>query len=438
MIQANSDSFDVTVVGGGVAGMATSIHLARAGLQVICIEAEVDDPDPVGESLDWSAPELLRVLGLPMEHLLSEGIATYKRHVILKLRGGAEQHYVPSDWLAKPPFNVELRTIHVDRVRLDRALREVLLDCGVTLLAEKVIEVERSGKRVSAVITNRGDRIASRWFVDASGSAASLFPRAFQLPLYEFGPKKVAIWDYFKVQEALEGTTLHADGEGPPYMEWIWQIPIHADTLSVGYMTTGEAMKEKRRCGQSLETIYETQLRHYPELEKLLLPAHILNPRTTSFRCRAYGKVTGPNWIVVGESAAMVDPMTSNGVTAALRHGAEAASLIARYRNRKQLPWLPRTMYARRVLDMATFFNACIEGVIYDWPIRNRIGALVAGDVYTIPAWSINNIYSRIEPRGVLTTMMFSLFLSTLRGAMDLFYWFCRRSPSASPVCVTT
>jgi hypothetical protein len=134
----------------------------------------------------------------------------------------------------------------------------------------------------------------------------------------------------------------------------------------------------------------------------------------------------------------MVDPMTSNGVTAALRHAGEASELITRYRNRKQIPWLARILYGRRVLYMANFFNSGIEKVIYDWPIRNRIGALVAGDVYTIPAWSINNIYSRVEPRGLVSTVLFGLFLGILRAAMNILYWFCRRSRSPSPVCAVS
>jgi len=54
---------------GRLAGTAASIHLARAGFKVLCIEAEVDPSNPVGESLDWSAPALLSELGLPMENL---------------------------------------------------------------------------------------------------------------------------------------------------------------------------------------------------------------------------------------------------------------------------------------------------------------------------------------------------------------------------------
>jgi hypothetical protein len=142
--------------------------------------------------------------------------------------------------------------------------------------------------------------------------------------------------------------------------------------------------------------------------------------------------------LVIGESAAVVDPMTSNGVTAALRHAEEAARIIVRNRNRKQLPWLSRSLYSRRVLYMANFFNSGIEKVVYDWPIRNRIGPLTAGDVYTIPAWSINNIYSRIRPTGLISTTLFGMFLATLLFAMNLFYWFCARSRSAAPACATS
>ena len=81
-----------------------------------------------------------------------------------------------------------------------------------------------------AVNTQLGNRISSPWFIDASGSAASLFARAFRLPAYESGPRKVAIWGYFPVTTPVEGTTLYAEGVKPAYMEWVWEIPINPDT----------------------------------------------------------------------------------------------------------------------------------------------------------------------------------------------------------------
>jgi menaquinone-9 beta-reductase len=47
-----TDQVDVTIVGAGIAGMAASIHLANAGLRVVCIEADPLDSNPIGESLD--------------------------------------------------------------------------------------------------------------------------------------------------------------------------------------------------------------------------------------------------------------------------------------------------------------------------------------------------------------------------------------------------
>ena len=348
-MQNETDQLDVTIIGGGLAGLAASIHLTDAGLKVLCIEANPHEKDPVGESLDWSAPDLLKALGLPMEYLLEQGVATYKRHVVLKLRDGSEQHYVPGEWLGKPPYNIDLRTLHVDRSQLNQALREIFLSKGIRLVNERVVHVETAGRVVKAVVTAQSGRIVSKWFLDASGSSAGLFPRTFKLPVYEYGPHKVAMWDYFTVPESVEGTTLHADGAGPAYMEWVWQIPIHPHTISVGYVSPGEAVKDKRQRGLSVGEIFEAQLKQFPELRGLVDGPAKEPPRTTSFRCRVFAKTAGPNWLVAGEAAAMVDPMTSNGVTAALRHAAEASRLIIRYRNRKTIPRLPAAMYSQRV-----------------------------------------------------------------------------------------
>jgi hypothetical protein len=36
------------------------------------------------------------------------------------------------------------------------------------------------------------------------------------------------------------------------------------------------------------------------------------------------------------------------------------------------------------------FFNGGIEKIVYETPVRNRIGLQKAGTVYTSPAWSMN------------------------------------------------
>jgi menaquinone-9 beta-reductase len=424
---------DVIVIGGGLAGKAASLQLARAGLSVTCIEPAEVVRQAVGESLDWSAPDLLSALGLPMEELVKTKMATWKRHVTLKARDGCSEHYVPTPWLAGAPFHIELRTLHVDRLLLDQQLLQLTIASGVNLVRDKVVRIERSGKKISAVQTAGGVRFSSPWFIDASGFAACLLAREFNLPAIQFGPAKVAMWTYFPIPESIEGTTLYMEPISTEYLDWIWEIPISPNVVSVGYVTTGAATKAKREQGLSVQNIFRRQLTKFPRFEELLRDAPLDEPSVTSFRSRAYAGVAGTNWIITGEAASMVDPITANGVTAALRHAAEASRLILKYRRRGTLPPLARISYSARVMQMAKFFNSGIEKIVYEPPVRNRIGVGRSGTVYTSPAWSMNVVYARLKPKGIFSTFFLGLFLGAFRVSAWAFYQLCKRlTPAAA------
>jgi flavin-dependent dehydrogenase len=426
------NSSDVVVVGGGLAGKAASLQLAQAGLSVICIEPEESVRQAVGESLDWSAPDLLNALGLSMEQLVNSKMATWKRHVTLKSSDGCSEHYVPTPWLGGSPFHIELRTLHVDRIRLDQELQQMAMQSGVTMVRDKVVHIARDGKKVFAVETAGGERFSAPWFIDASGFAACLLAREFNLPAIHFGPAKVAMWTYFPVTELIEGTTLYMESMRREYLEWIWEIPISPDVVSVGYITTGAATKSKRERGSSVEDIFRQQLMKFPHFEKMLQDAPLQMPHVTSFRCRAYAGVAGTNWLIAGEAASMVDPITANGVTAALRHAREASGLIFKYRKRGALPLRARFCYSSRVLQMAKFFNSGIEKIVYEPPVRDRIGMGRSGTVYTSPAWSMNVVYARLRPRGIFSTFFLGSLLGLFRASAWLFYHFCRRQMPAA------
>jgi menaquinone-9 beta-reductase len=427
--QASATSSDVTVIGGGLSGRAAALHLAKAGLKVTCIELAETVRQPVGESLDWSSPELLNALGLPMDELIGTQMATWKRHVILRLPEGAPEHYVPVPWLGRAPFDVELRTLHVDRMRLDGELMKTAVECGVRVVQDKVVRIERRGKRVHCVLTASGERFSSPWFIDASGFNTSLLAREFNLRSIQYGPTKVAMWTYFPVTDPIEGTTLYMQPKPAEYLEWIWEIPISPNVVSVGYVTTGAAMKVKREQGLSVEEIFRRQLMGYSRFANLLQANALNAPNVTSFQSRVYVGVAGPNWLIVGEAASMVDPITSNGVTAALRHAAEASALILKHGKKGKLPLRESISYSSRIVQMARFFNSGIENIVYEPPVRNRIGIRHSGTLYISPAWVMNLLYARLEPWGLLSTFLFGLVLKFFRAAEWVLHQLCKWFP---------
>jgi flavin-dependent dehydrogenase len=420
-----SISCDVTVIGGGLAGKAASLHLARAGLKVVCIEPKQPVRPPVGESLDWSAPALLDNLGLSADSLIASRIATRKRHVTVRMRDGCDPHYVPSAWLGGFPFYVNLATLHVERRQLDDEILKIVVDQGVTFVRDRVVDLETTGGKICSAQTEGGTRVSSPWFIDASGIGASLIARKFNLPSLQYGPTKVGIWTYFKVPQQVEGTTLYMDPMPAEYLEWLWEIPVSPDTVSVGYVLPGAALKAKRERGGSVEDIFREQLMRFSRFGSLLQQEPLGAVNVTSFRCRVHLESAGANWVIAGEAASLVDPMTSNGVTAALRHAAEAAALILKFRRRGELPLRARKTYSRRILQTAKFFNEGIEKIIYEPVVRNRIGLPVAGAIYTSPAWSMNVVYARMHPEGILSTFLFGAMLEFFRISASMLYWCC-------------
>jgi len=369
---------------------------------------------------------------LPMEHLVGEQSATWKRHVTLKMRDGRSEPYVPTPGLAGPPFHIELRTLHVDRTLLDQELLKRTVDSGVTMVNEKVVRVERSGQKIDAVHTERGNRFHSPWFIDASGFGEALLAGEFQLQSVPFGPAKVAMWTYFPIDEPIEGTTLYMDSVESEYLDWVWEIPINPRSMSVGYAATGAAIKAKRERGLDVEGIFREQLEKFPRFAELLRNNVVCELNVTSFRCRVYKGVAGPNWLIAGEAASMVDPITANGVTAALRQAAEASALILKYFDRAKLPWRARFCYSTRVSQLAKFFNSGIEKIVYEPAVRNRIGMSHSGRLYTSPAWTMNLVYARLQPKGIFSTLLFGLALGVFRAGNWFVYLLCKPSAKAA------
>jgi flavin-dependent dehydrogenase len=408
---------DAVVIGGGLAGQAAAIHLARGGLRVICLEPLESFQNIVGESLDWSAPQLFEQLGLTMEGLVASGAATFKRHITITAPDGSQQEYLPGAWLAKRPWDVEVSTLHLDRQQVHNQLQQSAGAHGVVTLHERAIGFEIRDRRISTVETSGGHCLRALWIIDASGSAASVLATEFGLPFTAYGPRKVALWAHFPTKNWVEGTTLYMISPDGEYMEWIWEIPIRPGVSSIGYIAPGSKVKLQRAQGLKNPDLLTKQMQKFARLSHLADGAPPEQVAVTSFLCRTYLGVCGTNWIIIGEAASQSDPITGNGVTAALRHAEEASALICRYRHRESIPVLARAAYNLRVSEIGRYFNSLIEKLFYQPPLRARLGLFGTTRAYTVPAWLANLLYSRVRPRRLLGTVIFCSALATIRAA---------------------
>ena len=122
----------------------------------------------------------------------------------------------------------------------------------------------------------------------------------------------------------------------------------------------------------------------------------------------------------------MVDPITANGVTAALRHAQESCDLILKYRKRRKLPRRARISYSARVAQLACFFNSGVENLVYQSPVRTHFGMAVAAGAYISPAWGMNVLYARCKPEGLFSTFLLGSLTQFLHACQWALYRCCK------------
>ena len=354
-----ADTFDVAVIGAGIAGLASAVFLQRAGMRVVCIDTRAYPHHKVGESLDWSSPNMLQRVGIARETLIDDRIATYKKGIIICEPGKEDWDVQPPPSIQRSPLRFEVLTLHVDRTALDQRLYEEALALGTTFVWERVTDVDLDGDRVRGCITDTGRRLEARHYIDASGTALVL-ARAMNIPTQEYGRTKVCLWTYFKTPPLHGGTTFFLDSRDD-YLSWVWDIPISPTETSVGLVATADAIKSERRAGRSTNAIVATALSRHRRFDGLLAEQPDFEVMTTSFRPYVTTRVAGPNWFMAGESASMPDPLTGNGLTSGIRHAQWATDEILAAGSAAEIAPRRRRHYSRHVLRLGRSFNAHIE-----------------------------------------------------------------------------
>ncbi|HUM00364.1 MAG TPA: FAD-dependent monooxygenase, partial [Mycobacterium sp.] len=154
-------SADVVVVGAGPAGSAAGAWAARAGRDVLVIDASSFPRDkPCGDGLTPRAVAELQRLGL------GGWLDAHIKHRGLRLSGfGGE---VEIDW---PGPSFPSYGSAVPRTELDERVRQVAADAGCRmLLGSKVVDVSRDSRgRVTSLTTGSGS-VACREVIVADGA----------------------------------------------------------------------------------------------------------------------------------------------------------------------------------------------------------------------------------------------------------------------------
>ena len=318
---------DVAVAGGGPAGCAAAIALARRGRRVALYERDAFPRFHIGESLLACANGCFEELGIA-ELVRAQGFPE-KWGASLLTHDGAAGRPVDFSSSAEVP---RPQTYQVCRGKFDQLLLDRARAAGVEVFERtRVEDCDFGADGVTLRLAGAAGRreVRASALVDATGRAG-LVARKLDLRRDEPRLANVAIYAHFagvpRLPDNRSGDiriVARADAG------WFWLIPIDERLTSVGVVLPTTLYQRLERGDP--EAMLAAAIADTPAVAELMAAARREWPVRVE-KDFSYGatRYAGDRWLLVGDAGAFLDPVFSSGVSIALESGLEAARELDR------------------------------------------------------------------------------------------------------------
>ena len=289
---------NVAIVGAGPAGSNCAYKLAQHGIYPSIFDHSHPREKPCG--------------GLIFSDNAEDLVPSLKKHPIKYSERNSTNIITPSGRTITVHFR-KFRMLGFSRSKFDQYLLQLAVNEGANLIDEKVSSVER--KHGWWKVNTENQSYAVKTLVGADG-VNSLIRRNTIGPLSN--QDKGVCFGYFAKGIENENITMKFL---PAVKGYLWVIP-RGENTSIGAGTT-----EIRHFHEVKSEVKAFVNKSYPQAEKIsewtaLMP-NIKN--TGVFRI----PVAGSNWILIGDAAGHVNPISGGGLVYALLDGEMAADTIA-------------------------------------------------------------------------------------------------------------
>jgi len=352
-----AEECDVLVVGGGPAGSTVAALLAARGEKTVLVEKVRHPRFHIGESLLPLNLPLLEKLGVA-EEVKRIGMVKYGAEFISPQHPDKSVMFeFANAWDKSHPYAYQVRRSEFDHILLKNAAAR-----GATVIEEcRISDVDflpdgqgvRAKGQTSEGITRQW---RAKFLVDATGRDTLLASR-FGIKQRNRKHASAAMFAHYTGAKRLMGKE---EGHITVFWfdyGWFWFIPLADGTTSIGAVCEPHYFKTRKT---DMDKFFMDTIALAPDLVERLKDAKMVSAVTGtgnySYRC---ARMTGDNYIMLGDAFAFIDPLFSTGVYLAMNSaflGAEVVSTCLHEPAKKARAYKTFEAEIRRALDLYSWY----------------------------------------------------------------------------------
>ena len=306
-------TYDLAIVGGGLAGLSLSIQMAKRGYRVILFEKEQYPFHRVcGEYISLESWDFLQSLGLDLRSL---NVSQIKRLSVSAKNGNSFEQELP------------LGGFGISRYKLDHCLAQIAKQSGVVLFEQtRVNEINYSNDEfnIQSTIGNFRAKVTVGCFGKRSNLDVK-WKRPFVLA------KKNKLNNYIGVKYHISYSfpndliALHNFKKG-----YCGISKIENEQYCFCYLTVADNLQSS---GNDIKKMEQTILSANPHLKKIFEECEMLWKEPVVISQISFDKknLIEDHVLMIGDAAGMITPLCGNGMSMALHASKIAAQQIMKF-----------------------------------------------------------------------------------------------------------
>ena len=301
------ESYDVAIIGGGLAGLSISILLAKKGYKVVLFEKEKYPFHKVcGEYISQESWNFIERLGVPLDLM---NLPRIKKLIVTSPSG------------RKIESNLSPGGFGISRYLLDDTLNKIATKCGVRVFEEaKVTNVSFAADLFT--ISSAAGNVQSRVAIGSFGKRSNLdikWMRAFVKKKPNKLNNYLGVKYHVTTNFPQDTIALHNFKDG-----YCGISRVEENKYCVCYLTTAQNLTASNN---SIAVMEKNILHKNPLLKQIFESSEIIydSPITISQISFDNKSQVEDHVLMVGDAAGMITPLCGNGMSMAF-HGAKIAT----------------------------------------------------------------------------------------------------------------